>query len=191
MSAKPTSAEELLTADEFMSLLEPETGGRMELVAGRVLVDMPVGRRHARTAARLTRKLGEFVDDNRLGEVHVEVGTITRRAPDSVRAPDVSFISATRLAGMAMDGYLDGPPDLAIEVMSPEDRESDVARKVEEYFDAGVNRVWIVRPRNMTVTVHRPGGDSHTYTAADALTSEDAGFPVEGLHVDLATLFAE
>lgn len=191
MSAKPTSAEELLTADEFMSLLEPESGGRMELVAGRVLVEMPVGRRHARTAARLARKLGEFVDDNRLGEVHVEVGTVTRREPDSVRAPDVSFVGADRLSTMPQDGYLVGPPDLAIEVMSPEDRESDVSRKVEEYLDAGVRRVWIVRPRNMTVTVHRPGGDSHTYAASAILTSDDAGFPIDGLRIELATLFAE
>ena len=191
MSAKPTSAEDLVTADEFMSLLEPESGGRMELVAGRVLVEMPVGRRHARTAARLARKLGEFVDDNRLGEVHVEVGTVTRRQPDSVRAPDVSFVEASRLETMPQDGYLIGPPDLAIEVMSPEDRESDVSRKVEEYLDAGVRRVWIVRPRNMTVTVHRPGGDAHTYSGPVALTSDDAGFAVDGLRIELATLFAE
>ena len=190
MSAKPTSAEELLTADEFMSLLEPETGGRMELVAGRVLVEMPVGERHAALATELAVALHPFVKQNALGRVYVELGYRLSTDPDTVRAPDVS-VADSGSAHPVGDRYFEGPPALAIEIMSPEDREGDVARKVEEYFDAGVSRVWIVRPRNMTVTVHRPGGDAHTYTAADALTSADAGFPVDGLHIDLATLFAE
>ncbi len=163
----------------------------MELVEGRVLVEMPVGRRHARTAARLARVLGDFVEEHGLGEVHVEIGTRTKRSPDSVRAPDVSYITSTLLEKMPADGFLDGPPTLAIEVMSPEDREAEVARKVEEYFDAGAARVWVVRPLNATVTVHRTGGDSHTYTGTDALTSEEAGFAVEGFRLELAQLFQE
>lgn len=190
MSAKPTSAEELLTANEFMSLLEPETGARMELVAGRVLVETPVGERHAALATELAVALHPFVKEHGLGRVYVELGYRLKAAPDTVRAPDVSVVGSgpTQPAG---DRYFEGPPALAIEIMSPEDREGDVARKIEEYLDAGVQRVWIVRPRNMTVTVHRPGGDSHTFTASAALTSDDAGFPIDGLRIELATLFAE
>ncbi|HMO95718.1 MAG TPA: Uma2 family endonuclease [Tepidiformaceae bacterium] len=190
MSAKPTSADDLLTADEFMTLLEPENGGRMELVAGRVLVEMPVGERHAAIATELAVALHPFVKQHRLGRVYVELGYRLSLDPDTVRAPDVS-VASTGIERPVGDRYLDGPPTLAIEVMSPEDREGDVARKVEEYFDAGVSRVWIVRPRNQTVTVHHPGGDAHTYTASDALTSKDAGFSVDGLRIDLAALFAE
>ena len=87
--------------------------------------------------------------------------------------------------------YVDEPPALAIEIMSPDDRESDVAEKVEEYFDAGSQRVWIVRPRNKTVTVHRPGGDAHTFTSRDALSSADAGFTTDGFALSLEELFAE
>ncbi|GIW18363.1 MAG: hypothetical protein KatS3mg064_1520 [Tepidiforma sp.] len=75
--------------------------------------------------------------------------------------------------------------------MSPEDREADVAQKIELYLDGGAERVWIVRPRNRTVTVHRPGGDAHTYSARDTLTSENAAFPVPGFELPLADLFAE
>ncbi len=190
MSASPKS-EPILTAEEFWELPEPPHGGRLELVEGRVVSEMPVGRLHARLASRLVTALSIFVASNRLGEVHVELGHRTTRQPDSVRAPDVSFVAAERLANLPMDGFVEGAPDLAIEIMSPEDREPDVARKVEEYFDAGAKRVWIVRPRNHSITVHRPGGDAHTYTNGDILTSDDAGFATEGFALDLPGLFAE
>lgn len=190
MSTSPVS-ERLMTADEFWELPEPEHGGRMELVAGRVVTEMPVGRLHAKLAARLARFLGDFVERLRLGEVHVELGHRTEREPDSVRAPDVSFVTASRLAGMSDDGFVEDSPTLAIEVMSKNDRESEVAQKVEEYLDAGAERVWIVRPKNRTVTVHRPGGDSHTYGRDDVLDSADAGFAAEGFRLPLEELFAE
>ncbi len=190
MSASPKS-QTLLTAEEFWELPEPPHGGRTELVRGRVVEEMPVGRLHARLAGRLVKSLSLFVDEHSLGEVHVELGHRTATAPDSVRAPDVSFLSALRLRDLPPDGFVPGAPTLAIEVMSPEDREADVARKVEEYFDAGAERVWIVRPRNRTVTVHRPGGDAHTYSGASILSSDDAGFIEDGFELDLAQLFAE
>ena len=191
MTSSPASSEHLLTAEEFWQLPEPPEGGRMELVGGRVVTEMPVGRLHAKLAARLARIVGQFVDPNRLGETHVELGHKTTRRPDSVRAPDVSFIASSRLLGMPDDGFVELSPTLAIEVMSPNDREGDVADKVGEYFDAGAERVWIVRPRNRTITVHRQGGDSHTYTVRDSLTSEDAAFEAPGFELSLAELFAD
>ena len=190
MSTSPVS-ERLMTADEFWELPEPEHGGRMELVAGRVVTEMPVGRLHARIAAALAFFLTDFVRSRRLGEVHVEMGHRTTRVPDSVRAPDVSFVSAVRLAQLDDDGFAEDSPTLAIEVISRNDREREIARKVEEYLDAGSQRVWIVRPKNRTVTVHRPGGDSHTYGRDDVLDSADAGFAAEGFRLPLEELFAE
>ncbi len=190
MSASP-KPETILSAEEFWDLPEPSHGGRMELVEGRVIEEMPVGRMHARLAGRLVKALSIFVDEHRLGEVHVELGHRLAIDPDTVRAPDVSFTSAGRLPASSGERFLEGAPDLAIEIMSPEDRESDVARKVEEYFDAGAQRVWIVRPRNCTVTVHRPGGDAHTFGRDDALDSTDAGLSQAGFRLDLPSLFAE
>jgi len=191
MTSSPASSETLLTADEFWEMPEPPHGGRVELVAGRVVTEMPVGRLHAKLAARLARRLVDFVERLRLGEVHVELGHRTLRSPDSVRAPDVSFTTAERLQGATDDGFVEDAPTLAIEVISKNDRERDVAEKVEEYFDAGAERVWIVRPKNRTVTVHRPGGDAHTYTSGHTLTSDDAGFAAQGFALSLAELFAE
>jgi Uma2 family endonuclease len=191
MTTSPVSSETLLTAEEFWELPEPVHGGRMELAAGRVVTEMPVGRLHAKLAARLLRVLGDFVDKHRLGETHVELGHRTSDSPDSVRAPDVSFSASHLLEGTASDGFVDFSPTLAVEVVSPNDRESDMARKVEEYFDAGSERVWIVRPRNKTITVHRPGGDAHTYSVRDTLSSEDAAFAVDGFELSLEQFFAD
>jgi Uma2 family endonuclease len=191
MTTSPVSEGGLLTAEEFWDLREPVHGGRMELVAGRVVTETPVGRLHAKLAARLAHFLMGFVERMRLGEVHVELGHRTERQPDSVRAPDVSFVTNDRLAAMSDDGFVEDSPTLAIEVISKNDRERDIADKIAEYLDAGAERVWIVRPRNKTVTVHRPGGDAHTYTQRDTLTSEDTGFAAEGFSLPLEDLFAE
>jgi len=190
MTTSPVSSEALLTADEFWDLPEPVHGGRIELVAGRVVTEMPVGELHAYLAVRLAAMLLAFVTENRLGRVYVELGHRLFGDPDTVRAPDVSFLARTAGSPIGVR-YVDEPPALAVEIMSPDDREADVATKIEEYLDAGSARVWIVRPPNKTVTVHRPGGDAHTYTVRDTLTSDDAAFTAEGFELQLEQFFSE
>ena len=190
MTTSPVSSEALLTADEFWDLPEPVHGGRVELAAGRVVTEMPVGELHAYLAVQLASLLLGFVTTHRLGRVYVELGHRLSSEPDTVRAPDVSFLPRPTGAPVTVR-YVDEPPVLAVEIMSPDDRESDVAVKIEEYLDAGSSRVWIVRPANKTVTVHRPGGDAHTYTVRDTLTSDDAAFSVEGFELNLEQFFSE
>ncbi|MCX7618938.1 Uma2 family endonuclease [Tepidiforma sp.] len=191
MSAQPGPAPALLTADEFWQLPDPPHGGRLELVEGRVVEHMPVGERHGAIAAELVSVIRNFIKPHGLGRVDVETGFRVAARPDTVLAPDVAWRAAERVNAPLSDRYVEGAPTLAIEIMSPEDREADVARKIELYLDGGAERVWIVRPQNRTVTVHRPGGDAHTYSARDTLTSEDAAFPVPGFELPLAELFAE
>ncbi len=190
MSTSPVSSERLLTADEFWELPEPAHGGRTELVAGRVVTEMPVGEIHAFLAVRLAALFLAFVEKHQLGRVYVELGHRLETAPDTVRAPDVSFLRREKGSPVTVR-YVDEPPTLAVEITSPDDKESDVAEKVGEYLNAGAERVWVVRPRNRTVTVHRPGGDSHTYSGNDTLTSADAAFRAEGFILPLEQLFAE
>jgi Uma2 family endonuclease len=79
--------------------------------------------------------------------------------PDTVRAPDVSFVRAERLpAGGLKAGYFAGAPDLAVEVLSPTDRFSDVQRKVRDYLAAGTRLVWVIDPEARTAIVYRPDG---------------------------------
>ncbi|MGI8926936.1 MAG: Uma2 family endonuclease [Tepidiformaceae bacterium] len=149
--ATPATAR-LMTAEEFERLPDPPHGEKMELVEGKVVTQMPVGRPHARIAGRLAATLVPFVDAHRLGEIHVELGHRTRRAPDSVRAPDVSFLATAALAAQPEEGFLDGAPTLAIEVLSPDDRVGDIAKKVAECLSAGAGRVWVVRPAERTAS---------------------------------------
>lgn len=182
----------LLTAEEFLHLPEPIEGGKMELDRGRVVCMSPVGLEHGEIAIDLAFALKAFVDAERLGRVSVETGFKLAEDPDIVRAPDVSFVAADRRpTGAGRRGFVEGAPDLAVEVMSADDREKDLLAKAGEYLDAGAARVWIVRPATRTVTVFRAGGEVATRHEAETLTSDDAGFSAEGFSLDVASIFAE
>ena len=182
----------LLTAEEFLHLPEPIEGGKMELDRGRVVCMSPVGLEHCEIAIDIAFALKTFTDAKRLGRVSVETGFKLAENPDVVRAPDVSFVTADRRPpGSGRRGFVEGAPDLAVEVMSPDDREKDLLAKAGEYLDAGASRVWIVRPATRTVTVFRAGGEVATRHEAETLSSDDAGFGVEGFALPVAGIFAE
>jgi len=185
-------AEKLMTAEQFFRLPDPEEGGKMELIAGRVVVHMPVSHGHGKRASRIVRKLGAFADDHDLGETSVEVGFRLFRNPDTVRAPDVAFVSKAMLpeGGIPDEGFAPCVPTLAVEVISPDETDTDVTTKVDQYLRSGVQRVWLVRKRQQSVTVLRPDGTVRTLGLADTLSSDDAAFDVEGFHLPLADLFA-
>lgn len=180
-----TTAEKLYTAEEFLALPGDPSGGKMELVEGRVYVMSPVNRQHGRLQLRIGAALAAFVDAHELGEVVVETGYAL--ASGLVRAPDVSYVSG--LPASDATGFVAGPPALAVEVWSPGDRESDLLQKVGEYLDAGSGRVWVVRPQRSSLTVYYAGGETRTLHRGDTLTSGDAGFGVEGFALPLSQLF--
>ncbi len=185
-------AERLTSAVEFALLPNPPEGGKVELVRGRVVAMPPVGPEHGERALDLGSDLRSFARMHDLGRVRVETGYWLRAEPDTLRAPDVSFVLKARLATEAPHhGGVLQAPDLAVEVVSPSDRDVDVQEKVDDYLAAGVQRVWVVRPALKTVTVHRPGGDAHTYGGDNALSSDDAGFAVAGFRLALNELFAD
>lgn len=184
------TAERLVTAAEFAHMPGPRSGGKMELRRGKVVCMSPVGPVHGERASDIAAILREFARPRRLGRVRVETGYWFGAAPDHVLAPDVSFVSREQAEQETMrDGFVAQPPLLAVEVVSPNDRDTDVAQKVADYLAAGVRRVWVVRPELANVTVHRPGGDAHTYAGDDSLGSDDAAFRVEGFALPLAELF--
>jgi Uma2 family endonuclease len=186
-----STAEKLLTAEEFMRLPESIEGGKMELVEGKVITMCPVGFEHGELAATIYDALKTFVRSHSLGSVVQETGFKLASSPDLVRAPDVSFVLQKRVpVGAARRRFVEGPPDLAVEVVSPGDLDSDVHRKVNEYIAAGAGRVWVVRPEGKTVSVHRPGGTARVFAPGDTLTSDDAGFAADGFALALSELFA-
>lgn len=169
----------LLTATDLARL--PDTAERHELVKGRLRTMAPPGYAHGRRVLRLGRLLDDYARAHGGGEVAVEAGFLLAQNPDTVRAPDVAFVTAQRLPGEAeASGYFHGAPDLAVEVVSPGDTMPEVLEKVHEYLEAGCGLVWVVENRTKSITAYRPGGSAHVFRDNDELTAEDVlpGFRV-------------
>lgn len=172
---------------EDLPWLEPEEG-RSELVAGTLVREPPPGEGHGGIAAQVATLLLPFVRERGLGWVFVETGYVLARDPDTVRGPDVSFVSARRLATAARRGpYLVGAPDLAVEVVSPDDTWQKVGAKVAEYLAAGAQAVWVIDPRHQTVTTHLRGRRPMTLGREEMLHGEPY---LPGLSLAVADLFA-
>lgn len=147
----------------------------------------PANHRHGRYEGRLAKHLSIFVDQHKLGEGQTgEVGIYVRRDPDTVRAADVLFISHERLARAAPGDFLDVPPELAVEIVSPDDRWREIQRKIRDYVNVGVNVVLIVDPDEKTVTAYRSLTQAEFFTATDTLTLPDI---LPGFQLSIADVF--
>jgi Uma2 family endonuclease len=178
--------ETLITGE---ALAEIGDIGRCELVEGRIVMRSPTSWRHGKYERRFGQMLGDFVDEHRLGEVMVgEVGIYTRRNPDTVRGADVVFVSKERLAQVKSASFLDVAPELVVEVMSPDDRWSEVKQKIREYFDSGVSQVWVADPADKTVSIYRSLTEIHLLSENDSLSGEEV---LPGFNVPVASLFAD
>lgn len=178
----------LVTADELMAM--PDDGFRSELVKGELIRMSPTGHEHGMVAMNVAGPLHQYVKTNKLGSVYAaESGFILAQNPDTVRAPDVAFVRKDRIdkAGK-VKSYWIGPPDLAVEVVSPGDTVREVEEKVTEWLEAGARMVWVVSPKLRAVTVYRSLTEIITLTANDTL---DAGDVVPGFRIAIAEIFAE
>ena len=181
------STKTLLTVEDLWKIVAD--GSRYELSKGELLPMTPVGIRHAAIVSNLDRMLNNYVKQKRLGLVGPEGGFRLAKDPDTLRAPDVAFISKKRLekAGGIPEKFADFPPDLAVEVLSPEDTASEILRKVEEYLSASVPLVWVVDPTTQTVTVYHSLQDIKMLSANQEL---DGGKVLPGFRVPVAEIFA-
>jgi Uma2 family endonuclease len=161
----------IYTQDDLLHL--PQRAGKTELVAGEFRTMSPPNFYHGYTASRIVHYLQSVVIPNNLGVVCVETGYVLSKNPDTVRLPDVSFIKAARLADLVnREGYIHGPPDLAIEVLSPDDSFADMSEKVEQYLSSGTSLVWVLDPRKKTVMIFAPQRPVQTLTAEDSIDAE-------------------
>jgi Uma2 family endonuclease len=175
----------LVTAEELERF--PDDDYRYELVEGRVLRMSPVGFEHGRLVVRLAALLDRHVREHDLGLVVIEVGFTLARKPDTVRGPDVAFLSKARIPSPVPTGFVQGSPDLALEVLSPDDRPSSVRRKVEQYLTSGASLVVIVDPAHHAVTLHRRLSPPVTVRRNDDRL--DLGDVVPGFSCTLADFF--
>lgn len=181
------SVKHLTTIEELWEMPE-KPGVRFELVDGELLEVPGAGVVHGLISALLYRLLYTFVEEHNLGIVlHDGVGFILRTDPPRLRIPDVSFIYWRRTpAGDLPEGFWPGAPDLAVEIVSPNDRAEDVHAKVRNYIDAGSEAVWVLWPREQSVTVHLPGEPTRELLATDLL---DGGDLLPGFKVQVCDLF--
>ena len=165
---------DLVTAEKFVRMPQPEDGSQLELVEGVVISMPPPSFAHGVCCNRIGRKVGNFVEDHSLGFVTSnDSGVILSRKPDTVRGPDVAFWSKRRMPAAPSEGYAQIAPDLVVEVLSPHDVFPKVLRKVQQYLKADVLLIWVVVPEDRSVTVYRPGRDAAILTEEEILTGED------------------
>jgi Uma2 family endonuclease len=182
-------ARTLLTGEDLLRIsASQEPCYRFELVEGELKQMPPVGGPHASLTVALSWHLHSYVRSRALGHVAHDLGFYLRREPDTVRAPDVAFIRAARVPGGKLpQGYFPGPPDLAVEVVSPGDTAAEVEAKVRDYLASGTLRVWVVYPDTRTVVVHRPDGTATRYGEDGVLQDEEL---LPGFSLSLRELFS-
>lgn len=162
----------LMTAEELERLDIP--GKVTELIRGQLIVREPPGTRHGMIAATLCIILGNFVRREKLGAVFAQdTGFKIESNPDTVRAPDVAYLSTASLGTVTRRGYAPVAPDLAAEVMSPDDRPGEVLSKVGSWLSPGTKLVWVVDPDREEVRAYRPDGSLRIVRGDDSIDGED------------------
>ena len=182
--AKPQT--KLLTADDLLRL--HSEGVRGELIRGVLCETMSVGGEHAEIVMNLGPILSNFVKPRRLGRLAAsDVGVRLRRNPDTVREPDIAFISAQKLPLEIRNvGYYEVVPDLVIEIISPNDRLSEVHDKARMWLNYGVSLVWVVYSDSRAVEVHSIDGPVVTLYEDDTL---DGGAILPGFTCPVRDIF--
>ncbi len=160
-----------------------------ELVNGE-LVEREMGWKSGRIGGRIVQRLSSHCEAHGLGWVAGAESSYQcyPDAPKKVRRPDASFIRLERMpAEEEPEGHCRIAPDLAVEVVSPNDLSDKVEDKVEEYLTAGVRLVWVVHPSTRTVRIYRADGTVSRLREAEELNGEDV---VPGFRCRVSELFA-
>ena len=167
-----TQQKTLMTADEFYEFC-CRNDGWYELVEGEVIELSPVNDEHSGISVNIGTAFNNYSRRQGFGQAGVEAGYILLSGPDTVRGPDVSFRLVPRSARRQSVGFLQGAPDIAVEVFSRSNTHAEMRREVAEYLAAGSQRVWVVYPAARSVAVHQADGTTITYSGDDVITDEE------------------
>jgi Uma2 family endonuclease len=185
--------EHLLTLEEYAAL--PEEGLYIqELSKGRLVREPRPADAHGAVVVRLIYELQSYLEQHPgVGELRTESGFVLAEDPYTLRGPDVAFVRANRIPAKMISGFFQGPPDIAIEVVSPADTASQLQEKVLEFLNAGApsqpersgadaarpslpsaagtSSVWVIYPESAITVAYYHDGKSRIHGATDALTS--------------------
>lgn len=182
--------KKIWTDAEFMAL--NRDGHRYEIVNGE-LIDMGnSGAKHGYVCSTLMILLGGYVRLHKLGAMF-DSSTAFKMKSGNKRSPDISFMAKERLQGLddLPDGFLEGAPDLAVEILSPSNTVEEIDQKLVEYFDNGSRLVWVIHPRQKYVLVYRNAQEpDRLLKSNDSLAGEeivpDFTLPIADLFQKLA-----
>jgi Uma2 family endonuclease len=165
----------------------PDDGKIYELHNG-VLVEV-AGSKYRQTplAIWIAHLILSFIEQQHLGGAVTGADGAAELNEYNTRIPDVGYITAERAQNQDEDSYLQGAPDLAVEVVSPSNTDLEMQQRAGEYLSAGARLVWIVNPIKQTIDVYRPGG-SRTVLGIDGVL--DGGDVLPGLALNVQQIFA-
>lgn len=178
-----------MTIEEMLAL--PDNGYDRELIRGE-LREEPMtrrNRRHSRTEARITRFLDNWLEtqpEPRGEIVSGEAAFRLKRDPDSFVGIDVAYVSLETAEVEPDAAFFEGPPVLAVEILSPSDSQEKIDEKIALYLETGVAVVWVVNPRFRTVTVFRPDAPPVLFNDEQVF---EVGPHLPGFRVEVAKLF--
>ena len=167
----------------------PDDGFLYDLFRGELLQMSPASRKHGQIAGRFYTSLVMYLIDHPVGEIFAwETGFLIETDPDTVLAPDVSFVRRERLPQIeGVEGFVPIAPDFVLEVISPSDRYSKVDEKTQAWLDAGTQVVIILDPRRAEARVYRPLAEVRILSSSETLELPDI---VPGWSVPLSSIFA-
>jgi len=184
MTMAIATAPRLLTAEEAAAFA-PD--GRWELVRGEVVTYMPVQPEHADCVQAISTAVESFLGGRERALMGPEIGFTVARDPDTVRAPDWSLTWREQAEARRSGPWIEGGPNIAVEVISSDETWREVQEKVDEYIAAGTQVVWVINPQARTVHVIRPDAPLVALRIGDTLTGDPV---LPGFALPLATLFA-
>jgi Uma2 family endonuclease len=175
----------LMSIEEYDALPEKE-GVKYELNEGELITVAPSPRlAHNRARRRLDQRLTAFVEEHGLGEVMSETDFMLSEG--IVRIPDVAFIRAERIQGLDPKQRLEGAPDLAVEVASPNDDPGNLVLKAQQYLRTGARAVWVLYPEARLAYLYKPGERPEIRESHQSLDDPEL---LPGFSIPLSEVFA-
>ena len=169
----PAIAAKIWTDEAFMAL--PDDSHHYEIISGE-LIDMGnSGALHGYVCSTLMILLGGYVRQQNLGAM-LDSSTAFKMKNGNKRSPDIAFFAKERLQGMTVlpSGYLDGAPDLVVEVLSPGNTVEEIDDKLTEYFENGSRLAWVINPIQHYVLVYRSAQEpDRLLKSMDSLDGEE------------------
>jgi Uma2 family endonuclease len=176
--------QQVLTVEQYLALPDDERFFD-DVSRGRVVREPRPGFEHGRIVVRMATMLAGYLEQQPVGKIVTETGFVLSTSPLTIRGPDLSFVRNERVRE-SPTGFLEGAPDLAIEVVSDSNRPGALLTKIAELLEAGAQAVWVIYPRPRRVVVHAAHGDVAIHDTDSTLS---AGELLPGFALRVADLF--